>query len=80
MEVHIVFHEANPLALDGVGDDSRRSPLDLLRLFKGGQELRNVVTIHFDNMPAKGTPFVRIRAPGSSPLGSSHRSAACCSR
>jgi hypothetical protein len=56
--VEVVLHEIDPFAGDGVGDDHDRLILDRLREVAGVDDLREVVAVDLDHMPAEGLPLL----------------------
>src|ERR1700733_642263 len=56
-----IFHNGHAFALDGVGDDQGRAPMGGAGFAQRAQNLRNIVTVDLDHIPAEGAPFVGER-------------------
>jgi len=58
MKIDIVFHKADPLALDSMSDDDSGLPPNQFCLVKSLNKLGEVMTINLNNVPAKGMPLI----------------------
>src|SRR4051812_28657818 len=60
-----MFHERDALALDGAGENERRSSVTLLvmlsRALVGARDLREIMSVDLDDVPAERFPFVDDR-------------------
>src|SRR5207302_1583781 len=64
MELRIVLHERNSLAFDGVRDQYGGPSLRRRGLGKGPLQRGDIVSVHFNRMPAEAAPLVRNRLVG----------------